>query len=269
MSTKKILLIVGGIFAVLVLLVGLFVGGIVWVAFSTIGKSEAAQTAKAFLRQNEKLKSDIGEVRDFGFWIKGNINSNNGDGEATLYLKVIGAKKTVPAHVNLAYQNGRNWIVVGAYYINDAGHTVELLEYSPQSQFVAPEGVGGATGITSGVDGEYIKETFAPLFDSKVLDATEPVVVIFDATSSEETRQLLPALNELAKKYSPRVNFYIVNVDVKVLAHGWDNKALAEQHGVHVIPTLILFRHGKESKRIEGARPIAEYSRMLEKQIKR
>ncbi|HEY0083020.1 MAG TPA: cytochrome c oxidase assembly factor Coa1 family protein, partial [Pyrinomonadaceae bacterium] len=111
MTTKKILLIAGGVLTVLAFVVVLFVGGIVWVAFSTIGKSEAATTAKSFLQQNEELKSDIGDVRDFGFWVTGNINSHNTDGEATLNLKVIGERKTVPATVNLAYRSGREWVV--------------------------------------------------------------------------------------------------------------------------------------------------------------
>ena len=128
MTTKKIVLIIVGVAAVLGLLVALFVGGVVWVAFSTIGKSEAAQTAKTFLQKNERLKSDIGEVRDFGFWVTGNINSHNSDGEATLNLKVIGAQKTVPASVNLTYRGGRDWVVVKASYRNDANQTVELLD---------------------------------------------------------------------------------------------------------------------------------------------
>ena len=56
MSTKKIILIIAGVFAVLALIVALFVGGIVWFVFHTIGNSEAAETARTFLRNNEILK---------------------------------------------------------------------------------------------------------------------------------------------------------------------------------------------------------------------
>src|ERR1043166_5999814 len=92
MSTKKILLIVGGIVLVLGLIVALFVGGIVFFVFRTIGNSEAAETARSYLRNNEKLKQDIGEVKDFGWLVSGNINVSNGDGVATLYFKAIGEK---------------------------------------------------------------------------------------------------------------------------------------------------------------------------------
>ena len=62
MSTKKIVLIIAGIVAVLALIVALFVGGIAFFVFRTIGNSDAANTARTYLRNNETLKQDIGEV---------------------------------------------------------------------------------------------------------------------------------------------------------------------------------------------------------------
>ena len=84
MSTKKIVLIIAGIVAVLALIVALFVGGIAFFVFRTIGNSDAANTARTYLRNNETLKQDIGEVKDFGSFVTGNINVTNGDGVATL-----------------------------------------------------------------------------------------------------------------------------------------------------------------------------------------
>ena len=132
MSTKKIILIVVGILAALGLVVALFVGGITFFVFRTIGHSEAADTARAYLRTNDKLKQDIGEITDFGSIISGNINVTNGNGVATLYLKVYGEKKTVNARVDLSYGgNNRNWRVTDASYRND-GKTIELMEpYEP------------------------------------------------------------------------------------------------------------------------------------------
>ena len=131
MTTKKIVFIIVGIVAVLVLIVALFVGGIVWFAFRTIGNSEAAETARAYLRSNEILKRDIGEVKDFGSFVTGNINVQNANGEATLHLKVIGERRTVNASVDLAYRSNRNWRVTGASYERD-GETVDLMRgYEP------------------------------------------------------------------------------------------------------------------------------------------
>lgn len=125
MSTKKIVLIIVGIVAVLCLIVVLFVGGIAFFVFRTIGTSEAADTARAYLRSNEILKQDIGEVKDFGYFVTGNINVNSGDGVATLYFKVIGEKRNVNARVDLQYRNNRAWRVTDASYDRD-GKTIEL-----------------------------------------------------------------------------------------------------------------------------------------------
>jgi autotransporter translocation and assembly factor TamB len=128
MTTKKLLIIVFGILGALFLLVALFVGAIVGLAFYTVGHSEAASTAKKFLKQNEKLKADIGEVQDFGSFVTGSIETQNSDGTATLYLKVIGARRTVNATVSMVYSQGRQWLVTDASYVNEAGQSVYLLD---------------------------------------------------------------------------------------------------------------------------------------------
>jgi len=128
MNKKKAIIVIMSILAGLALLVVLFVGAITGFIFYTIGNSEAAQTAKAFLQQNEKLKRDIGEVRDFGTFVTGKINTQNADGDATIGLKVIGAKQTVSASVQMVYQYNQSWRVTGASYVNAAGKTVELID---------------------------------------------------------------------------------------------------------------------------------------------
>ena len=128
MTTKKILLIVGGVVVVLGFLVVLFVAAIVGFALYSVGNSEAATKAKDFLRTSDKLKRDIGEVKDFGSIVSGSINLHNGSGEATLRLKVIGEQETVNATVDLALVQGGNWRVSSASYINSAGQTIDLLD---------------------------------------------------------------------------------------------------------------------------------------------
>jgi flagellar basal body-associated protein FliL len=119
MSTKKIILIIAGIVAVLALIVALFVGAIAWFTFHTIGKSEAAEAARTFLRSNETLKQ-------------------NSDGEATLYLKVYGERRTVNARVDLSYRNNRSWRVTGATYERD-GNTIDLVQgYGPSPTVTPP-----------------------------------------------------------------------------------------------------------------------------------
>jgi glutamate/tyrosine decarboxylase-like PLP-dependent enzyme len=127
MSTKRVLLIVAAIILVLGLIVAAFAGGITFYVFHKIGTSEAANTARDYLRNSEVLKQDIGEVKDFGSFITGNINVVNGDGVATLYLKVYGEKEDVKARVDLTYRDNRNWRVTAASYEKD-GRTIDLMQ---------------------------------------------------------------------------------------------------------------------------------------------
>jgi cytochrome oxidase complex assembly protein 1 len=127
MTTKKIIVIVISVVIVLGLIVVLFVGGIVGMVFYGIGNSDAAKVSQEFLKSNERLKQDIGEVKEFGKLVTGNININNGDGTAELNLKVVGERKTVNAAVTLVFRKGHQWRVTAASYKNDAGETIDLL----------------------------------------------------------------------------------------------------------------------------------------------
>lgn len=128
MTAKKILLMVGGVVVVLVFLVVCFVGAIAAFATYQIGNSEAAAKAKDFLRKSEKLKTETGNVKDFGRFVSGSVILHNGDGDAKLYLKVIGDRKTVNATVDLVIVQGGSWRVSAASYVNGSGQTIQLLD---------------------------------------------------------------------------------------------------------------------------------------------
>lgn len=136
MTTKKIVLIVVAVVVALALLAAVFVGGIVGVALYQVGKSEAAAKARDFLRNNDQLTDDIGEVKDFGSIITGSVNVANNNGEATLHLKVIGERKTVNASVDLIFTNGGAWRVSAASYVNSSGETIDLLDPYDSKIFV-------------------------------------------------------------------------------------------------------------------------------------
>ncbi|MGI9108276.1 MAG: thioredoxin family protein [Pyrinomonadaceae bacterium] len=258
MTKKKILLIIGGVVALLGLLLALFVGGVVWVAFSTIGNSEAARTAKTYLRQNEKLKGDIGEVRDFGFWVGGSINVQNADGDAAINLKVVSEKKTVPATVNLAYKDGRNWMVVGASYKNDVGRTVSLLDaYGPEiGSKAAQSGDEKADADnSSGRDGGFDEKSFS----ANVLQAERLVLVVFLSKYSLDSRELERTLDDLSETYSARVSLVRYNVD--------EQTALYSRFNIEKLPTLILFRNGGERERLTGAIKKQQLARLLDQYL--
>ena len=127
MTTKKMLLTIGGVVVVLGLLVVCFVGAIVGVALYSLNHSEAAARGRDFLRKNAKLQADIGPVKDFGSIVTGSAMPREDTSTATLHFKVIGEQKTVNATVQLVLSN-RVWTVTEAYYVNSSGQTVSILD---------------------------------------------------------------------------------------------------------------------------------------------
>jgi uncharacterized RDD family membrane protein YckC len=80
-------------------------------AIFSIKNSAAYQTATQFLAYNEKVKGQIGEVRDFGALPGGAIRFENGYGHAVLNITVYGLKGSVNAQVLLMKQPGKMWEV--------------------------------------------------------------------------------------------------------------------------------------------------------------
>ena len=128
MTTKRILLSLGAVVGVLALIVLIFVGSIFGFVWYQLSQSEAAARAEDFLRKNETLKKDIGEVKSFGKFVSGSINVGLDSGEATLHFKVVGEQKTVNASVNLILIRGNTWRVTSASYENSAGQNITLLD---------------------------------------------------------------------------------------------------------------------------------------------
>jgi len=126
MTTKKILLMIGGVVVALFVLVVCFVGAIGGFIFYQLGNSEAASRGRDFLSKSEKLHADIGPVKDFGSIVTGNIGISDKTGSAMLHFKVIGAQKTVNATVQLVLSN-RVWVVTEASYVNSSGQIIDLL----------------------------------------------------------------------------------------------------------------------------------------------
>lgn len=128
MTTKKIVFIVGGVLAVLGFLTTIFFVLVVFLGLYTVKNSESAEKAKTYLRTNEKLKQDIGEVQNFGNIVTAAINDRNGNSEVTLRLKVFGERKTVNATVDLMLVQGNTWRVTSASYVNSSGQKINLLD---------------------------------------------------------------------------------------------------------------------------------------------
>ena len=84
-------------------------------------------------------------------------------------------------------------------------------------------------------------------FKTEVLNSHIPVLVDFWAEWCMPCRMIAPIIEELSGDYKGRIKFVKVNVD--------DNARLATDLEILSIPVLIIFKNGKEIKRIQGANP--------------
>jgi thioredoxin 1 len=96
-------------------------------------------------------------------------------------------------------------------------------------------------------------------FEGDVVKSDVPVVVDFWAEWCGPCRVIAPIVEELSKEYDGKVRFAKVNVD--------ENPDLAGRFGVQGIPTLIIFKDGKEAGRLVGAAPKRRLAQEIEKSL--
>lgn len=94
-------------------------------------------------------------------------------------------------------------------------------------------------------------------FEQKVLKAENPVVVDFWAPWCGPCRAIAPTLDKLAGDYEGRLTIAKVNTDEEIR---W-----ASQFGIQGIPTLIVFKGGKEVTRLVGSRSESAYREIFDK----
>ena len=91
----------------------------------------------------------------------------------------------------------------------------------------------------------------------ELLQDEKPVVVDFWANWCGPCHTMTSNLRSLSGKFEERITF--AKVDVQ------NSRDLAQQFGVKSIPTLILFRNGKEWDRLTGVRNRSELTKLFEK----
>jgi thioredoxin 1 len=104
---------------------------------------------------------------------------------------------------------------------------------------------------------EFVKEVSDSSFEKDVLGSSKPVLVDFWAQWCTPCRMLAPKVEAVAQQYNETASVVKLNVD--------DNPATAQRYGIKGIPTLILFREGKEVERVVGATSQESIMKMIEK----
>jgi thioredoxin 1 len=106
---------------------------------------------------------------------------------------------------------------------------------------------------------EHVKETSDGSFEDDVLKSDRPVLVDFWAAWCAPCRMIAPTVEAVAEKYASNARVVKLNVD--------DNPSVSQRFGIKGIPTLILFKNGKEEERVVGATTEQAISRMLDKHV--
>ncbi|MCI9162694.1 MAG: thioredoxin [Lachnospiraceae bacterium] len=92
-------------------------------------------------------------------------------------------------------------------------------------------------------------------FEAEVLKADKPVLVDFYADWCGPCRMMAPLVEELARDMAGEAVVGKLNVD--------DCEEIAVRYGVMNIPTLIVFKNGKEAGRVLGVQSREVLERMI------
>jgi thioredoxin 1 len=97
-------------------------------------------------------------------------------------------------------------------------------------------------------------------WDAEVLRSNLPVFVDFWAEWCGPCRMVGPAVEQLGKIMAGKIKVAKLNID--------QNQEIAMKYGVQSIPSLILFKGGKELARTIGAAPKETYMKFINNSLK-
>lgn len=96
-------------------------------------------------------------------------------------------------------------------------------------------------------------------FEQEVLKSNQPVLVDFWAPWCAPCRVLAPTIDSVAEEFNGSARVAKVNVD--------DNPQVSQHYGIKGIPTLILFKDGKEEERIVGSTSKEAIARIIDRHL--
>lgn len=97
-------------------------------------------------------------------------------------------------------------------------------------------------------------------WDAEVLRSDLPVIVDFWAEWCGPCRMVGPAVEQIGKILAGKVKVAKLNVD--------ENQEIAMKYSIQSIPSLLLFKDGKEIARTIGAAPKEAYLKFIESSLK-
>ena len=93
-------------------------------------------------------------------------------------------------------------------------------------------------------------------FEGEVLKSDLPVLVDFFADWCAPCKMAGPVIEELAKEYEGKIKVGKFNID--------ENPKMAQKYGIMSVPTVIIFKNGKEIRRQVGFLGKEAYRKLID-----
>lgn len=110
-----------------------------------------------------------------------------------------------------------------------------------------------------GNETEKVVHVTTNTWDTNVLKSETPVLVDFWAEWCGPCRMVGPAVEQLSKTMDGKIKVAKLNVD--------ENQEIAMKYGIKSIPSLLLFKEGKEIGRTLGVVSKETYQRFIEQTL--
>lgn len=93
-------------------------------------------------------------------------------------------------------------------------------------------------------------------FEAEVLESAVPVLADFHAVWCGPCKNLAPIVEQLAGEYAGKAKIVKIDID--------QAPSVAANHGIMAVPTLILFKGGKEIQKLTGFKTKPELVKVLD-----
>ena len=103
------------------------------------------------------------------------------------------------------------------------------------------------------------KEINSKEFQSEVLDSSDLVLVDFSAVWCGPCKMLAPIVEELSKDMEGRAKVFKVDVD--------KSGDIAQRYNITGVPTVMIFKNGKEMDKMVGFQPKIALKNKLDKYL--